>query len=130
MNQRLQSRLTWLTWLTWLTRLGQPAIEWKCALVASVLSLPAIGSHRVFDDFVLALGARSSHDPTLAARRFGILDLFTFTNGVPAENQRLIDLGSMLPWWSDPRLKIAFFRPLSALTHLFDQLLFPNQIWL
>jgi len=111
----------------WLER---PSTGWKCALLAVVLSLPAIGSHRVFDDFILALGARASRDPALAARRFGMLDLFTFTNGVPAENQRLTDLGSMLPWWSDPHLKVAFFRPLSALTHLLDQLLCPDQIWL
>jgi hypothetical protein len=99
-------------------------------LLAVVLSLPAIGSHRVFDDFVLALGARASHDPALAARCFGTLDLFTFTNGVPAENLRLADLGSMLPWWSDPHLKVAFFRPLSAFTHLLDQALCPERVWL
>ena len=111
----------------WLER---PSTGWKCALLAVVLSLPAIGSHRVFDDFILALGARASRDPALAARRFGLLDLFTFTNGVPAENQRLTDLGSMLPWWSDPHLKVAFFRPLSALTHILDQLLCPDRVWL
>jgi hypothetical protein len=112
------------------TWLGRPSIGWKCALLAVALSLPAVGSHRVFDDFVLALGARASHDPALAARRFGTLDLFTFTNGVPAENMRLTDLGSMLPWWSDPHLKVAFFRPLSALTHLLDQVLCPDWVWL
>jgi hypothetical protein len=118
MNARLQR---------WLER---PSTGWTCAWLAVVLSLPAIGSHRVFDDFILALGARGSHDPSLAARRFGVLDLFTFTSGIPAENQRLTDLGSMLPWWSDPHLKVSFFRPLSALTHLLDQLLWPDRVWL
>jgi hypothetical protein len=110
--------------------LASPSLGWCCAALALVLSLPAIGSHRVFDDFVLALGARASQDTALATRRFGILDLFTFTTGAPAENHRLADLGSMLPWWSDPELEVAFFRPLSALTHVLDEVLYPNWVWL
>lgn len=111
------------------TFLTGPRVGWYGVALAIALSLPAVGSHRVFDDFILALGARASRDAALAAHRFGVLDLFTFTNGEPAENSRLGDLGSMLPWWSDPHLHIAFFRPLSALTHILDEAAFPTWVW-
>jgi hypothetical protein len=37
-----------------------------------------------------------------------------------------METGDLLPWWSDPRLLIAFWRPLSALTHLFDGAMWPR----
>lgn len=110
---------------SWLSR---PSIVWTCAALALLLALPAVGSHRVFDDFLLALGAQGSQDGALPAHRFGALDLFRFTNGSVEENGRLRDLGSMLPWWTDPHLQIAFFRPLSALTHLLDQWIWPEHV--
>jgi hypothetical protein len=41
----------------------------------------------------------------------------------------LMDVG-VLPWWSDPALRLAFFRPLSALTHWLDAQLWPGSPWL
>ena len=108
--------------------LARPSIGWLGALLAMVLSVTAIGSHRVFDDFIVALGTREPRSPVLPAPRLGALDLFTFTNGLPAENSRLADLGSMLPWWSDPRLEVAFFRPASSLTHWLDEALWPEPV--
>ena len=32
----------------------------------------------------------------------------------------------VLGWWEDPDAKLAFFRPLSALTHILDSALWPN----
>jgi hypothetical protein len=49
--------------------------------------------------------------------------LFRFAD--PAINPRLIAEG-VLPWWSDPQLKISFCRPLSALTHELDYALWPH----
>ena len=35
---------------------------------------------------------------------------------------------SSLPWWSNPEMKIKFWRPLSALSHYLDYQLWPNNI--
>jgi hypothetical protein len=77
------------------------------------------------DDHLLALRARGT--PTIDGLAAPGWDLFAFTTGEPAANQRLIERGVMLPWWSDPRLKIAFFRPLSSLSHRLDGALWPQE---
>jgi hypothetical protein len=82
-----------------------------------LLAAPAIGRRRVLDDHVLALIARGGDRSVAQASE---LDLFRFASGVAEENLRLMDAGSLLPWWSDPELKIAFFRPLSAWLHRLD----------
>jgi hypothetical protein len=51
-------------------------------------------------------------------------DLFAFIkNGEVAERMR--ELG-YLPWWSDPNIKVSLFRPLTALTHMLDYALWPD----
>jgi hypothetical protein len=52
------------------------------------------------------------------------MDAFCFFDGQPHRNQRLIDLG-LLPWWVDPRVKGAFWKPLTVLTHMLDYRLWP-----
>lgn len=94
------------------------------ALLAFVLTLPALGTGLGADDYFHRMillrqgewGARL--DPTF--------DLFSF---VP-ERQRewMADLGAV-PWWSDPELRIALARPLTALTHRLDYALWPDQPW-
>jgi hypothetical protein len=90
-----------------------------CIAIATLLAATSVDSHRALDDFVLALIARGE-GATLGLDH-GVLDLFTFTTGDPAQNRILMDAGLMLPWWTDPHLHIAFFRPLSSLTHLLDE---------
>jgi hypothetical protein len=92
-------------------------------VVATLLAATSVGPHRALDDFVLALIARS--DGAALGLTRGSLDLFTFTTGDPQSNRRLMDSGLMLPWWTDPELHIAFFRPLSSLTHYLDETLWP-----
>lgn len=102
-------------------------------LVGVLCALPAIGSERVFDDHVLELVARGSrdsddaHDSRDAVAPGSGLDLFRFASGDPSDNLALMGQGSMLPWYSDPALKITFFRPLSSLTHRLDYLAWPRQ---
>ena len=36
----------------------------------------------------------------------------------------------LLPWWSSPSLKVAFFRPLAVAAHFVDGLLWPQSPWL
>src|SRR5688572_7256672 len=53
------------------------------------------------------------------------MDAFIFWDGDPQRNQRMMDIG-MLPWWSDPHVKAAFWRPITALTHILDYRLWPT----
>lgn len=92
-------------------------------LVGVLCALPAIGRERVFDDHVLELVARESSDAVAPGSG---LDLFRFASGEAAHNLALMARGSMLPWYSDPALKITFFRPLSSLSHRLDYLAWPE----
>jgi hypothetical protein len=104
----------------WLARLVAPPC---IALVGSVLALTAVGRLWVFDDYVLGLIARN--EPRIPGLRQGTFDLFTFTTGVPSDNRALMNAGVLLPWWTDEHLQVAFFRPLSSLTHRLDYALWP-----
>lgn len=92
--------------------------------LAVLLLLPCLATGLVLDDFVLAVKAGPERlMPALAPQPFW---LFTFTTGDPARNAQLMDQGALLPWWSDPQHLNAFFRPLSALTHVMDFRLWPR----
>jgi len=86
-------------------------------IVGVLLAVPAIGRRRVLDDHVLELIARGGD--RAVARASGV-DLFEFASGLRDDNLRMMDAGSLLPWWSDPELKIGFYRPLSSLLHRLD----------
>jgi hypothetical protein len=53
-------------------------------------------------------------------------DLFTFSNGTPAEGERLMRSG-FYPWWADPTVRVSMFRPLASLLTTLDFKLFGNQ---
>jgi hypothetical protein len=50
------------------------------------------------------------------------LDIFNFFDGRPERTRRMLDLG-LLPWWTFPEVRVAFWRPVSALTHWIDDTL-------
>jgi hypothetical protein len=54
------------------------------------------------------------------------LDIFNFFDGSPERTRRMLDLGR-LPWWTFPDVRVAFWRPLSALTHRVDDTLWRNR---
>ncbi len=91
------------------------------AVLAVILTLPALGAGLVGDDYfhrMILLGRGE-----LGRRMDPTLDLFSFV----ADSQRaaMTDIG-FLPWWSDPKLRIAFARPVTALTHQADYALWPD----
>lgn len=53
------------------------------------------------------------------------MELFRFTYPGHPLTQEFRELG-VIPWWSDPELKVAFWRPLAALSHWLDYQLWPN----
>jgi hypothetical protein len=90
-------------------------------LLGLALGLPAIGRSRLLDDHVLERAASGASE---LIPRASALDLFQFASGDLARNHELMSRGVLLPWWTDPALKIRFFRPLSSLTHWLDFSLF------
>ncbi len=105
--------------------LGARRLPLLLALAAMVPYLPALRLGVMGDDYfhrMMLLGI----EPFSGDRP--LFDLFTFFRG-PEGNGPLIELG-LLPWWSAPELRVAFFRPLSSATHLLDYALFPDLFWL
>lgn len=87
------------------------------------MCLPALGPERVLDDAVIELALRGGRFPGLDSGPFGA---FRFASGDAQQNRELIERGALLPWWSEPELRIAFLRPLSALTHALDFACWPG----
>ncbi len=52
-------------------------------------------------------------------------ELFVFVEGDEAANRWAMKMG-MLPWWSHEGLRLAFFRPVTGLTHWLDYQLWPR----
>ncbi|MDD9965353.1 MAG: hypothetical protein OXR73_03950 [Myxococcales bacterium] len=53
-------------------------------------------------------------------------DIFRFTT---PETTPALQAHGILSWWADQTARLAFFRPVSALTHYLDHLLWPEQAW-
>jgi hypothetical protein len=89
------------------------------AVLAVLLAAPALGTGLVVDDFVLR-AVETGHPVTPQGTP---LDVFRFVDA--ANLPGLMD-GGILPWWTSPELKLAFFRPLAAASHWLDFQLFPG----
>ncbi len=88
---------------------GQPPVVrvLLAVLLAGVLThLPALGTPFLLDDYLHI----SMLEGTFPAAR-GPFDLYDFVNDT--DRPVLLERG-ILPWWSSPKLKIRFFRPLSS----------------
>jgi len=96
---------------------------WVLPLIGVGLLAPGLGSGWIADDHFH--GAALTADPDLPLQHRSPARLFVFVDGDPAEVWRLIDAG-ILPWWSDPELRLSFYRPLAGLTHALDYRLWPD----
>lgn len=97
--------------------------------ITLTLALTGVGVRLGFtgDDYIHALMLRD--DPQLEGLTPRSLDLFVFARGSSDETRGLMNEG-VFPWWTDPYVVIAFFRPLSAATHWLDHHLWPEQPWM
>ena len=91
------------------------------AIVALVLTLPALRAGLVADDYfhrmvLLGMGA-------LGAGTDPICDLFAFA---PERLHGWMGEQGLLGWWADPGLHVSLARPLTALTHVIDYRLWPD----
>ncbi|GAK58713.1 hypothetical protein U27_05688 [Candidatus Vecturithrix granuli] len=108
----------------WFTSRYWPVI---LACVGIILTLPALGSGLVFDDY---------WHSTMFAGRWpwsaedgSLIGMFSFMDGTLEGSQALKEAG-IVPWWMFDGIKAAFWRPLTELTHWIDYQLWPDAPWL
>lgn len=106
---------------SWSVRLAR-CFPTSFGLLACLLAAPALRAGLLADDYfhrTILL-----HRGEVASFLHPVTDLFTFVKqGASADVMR--ELG-YLPWWSDPAIHIALFRPLTALTHMLDYALWQD----
>lgn len=125
----------------WLERPSAPI--WA-AIVGAALCLPALWGGFAADDHTLRMIMQGFpgmeelqlRSPSLAesgalpedAPRLSRIDTFSFADGDPERNQYYLNRG-LIPWWSTPSVRLAFWRPLASITHYIDHLVFGDLAW-
>ena len=114
--------------LSWLERrLSARRATLVSILLGLALAAPSLSTGLVADDHIqLAMMRDPPPIPSLSAHG---LDMFSFATGDPAVTRARVNAG-VFPWWTDPAVRLAFWRPLAALTHVADQALWPGSPWL
>ena len=98
-------------------------LPWIVILVGLGLAAPCLTADFTADDHLHRVMERA--DTGIAGLRSRPLDLFVFADGDQHTNAVLRDEG-LFPWWTDPHLELAFFRPITSATHAIDHLLWPD----
>lgn len=102
--------------------------RWLLAL-ALLLTAPSLWVGLQLDDY-FHWGLVTQQNPVLdTASPASPYGLFSFLDGDPGRVLDLTNLG-LLPWWTFPEVKYAFWRPLTEFTHGIDYRLWPSQPWL
>jgi hypothetical protein len=102
--------------------LEQRHLPWQLAILAMLLCGPSLWLGRQFDDDFHRLALTQPEGSMLHRSP---AELFVFIEGDEAVNRQYVVMG-MLPWWSHEKLRIAFFRPLTGLSHWVDYKLWPS----
>jgi len=97
-------------------------------IIGILLNLPTLDLGASFDDFYhqafIESHLKSSPDFPLMPRPWW--DLFNYSGpGGSREVRYGISIGKY-PWWTEPQLRLAFFRPLSTISHYFDYIAWPK----
>jgi hypothetical protein len=98
-------------------------LGWWLALLAVVVMLPSLWVGLVSDDCLIEVCQLGSAQLPEAQR--SPFDVFSFCRGGPSVIQGFMDRG-LLPWWTPPDFRFAFWRPLSSLSHWADFTCYPN----
>jgi hypothetical protein len=97
------------------------------AAVAVLLCAPSLWLGLQNDDHILrAVLSDPPLDPEWTRTP---IDAFSFVNGDEELIRKALE-ESRLPWWTHPRLHLAFFRPITGLTHWIDFRVWPELPWL
>lgn len=113
--------------------LSSPKAPVSIVLIALVLVAPALSTGLAADDYFHKLvlhGSPSGPDAigTDAIPR-GLSQLFVWADGSEARAHAMMAIG-MTGWWTNPKLVMAYFRPIAGLTHYLDYALWPDAPWL
>ena len=95
--------------------------KWIVA-IGVLFASTSLGAGLVFDDYLFAIVLRRL---PMVVPQTGALDLFRFADGNPATARGMMNMGQ-IPWTADPATRGAFLRPLSAMTHVLDEALWPG----
>ena len=106
----------------WLARwLSVPYADRILVALGFVLLLPSLDTGLAADDYLQTI--MLDRPSPIAGFQRAAWDLFRFCD--PGHFAALFEQG-VFSWWDDPHTKLAFLRPLSAATHLFDHAFFRN----
>ena len=94
------------------------------AAVGVALTLASLSAGLYLDDYVL--WATASGAPALRDLFPRPLDMFAFIDGDPGRTRQMMDRG-ILPWWTFVNARLAFWRPLTSVTHWLDFALWPDR---
>lgn len=103
-----------------LSHCAQPKAGGVILVVATLLVLPSLASPLVMHEYAQLIRFRDSQRP--GGRSF-LMSCFVFAEPASCRTELEHGLGA---WWIAPDLKIAFFRPLAALTQAVDFALWPE----
>lgn len=105
--------------------LDRPGADRAVVIVSLLLMAFSLDTKLSGDDYVHEMIARGSH--ALPGFVRPPLDLYRFAD---ASTSPELKREGVLGWWDDPDARLAFLRPLSALTHILDYRLYPEHAWL
>ncbi|TNE46093.1 MAG: hypothetical protein EP343_25335 [Deltaproteobacteria bacterium] len=97
-----------------------PHSPWWAVCFGMLVVLPTLYTGLFMDDVLARVKLLGLETPWSPAAWW---DLYTFAR--PDINAKLLAAGHH-PWWADPAVKMTFFRPLSAVTHVVDYALWPH----
>ncbi|MEE2729795.1 MAG: hypothetical protein VYA55_03185 [Pseudomonadota bacterium] len=102
--------------MLYLHKLGQS--PGRVFLITLVLTLPALGSGWLGDDYIhYALLHPDIQIPR--ANDWSLFGLFSWVDATPERTRVLIDQG-VIPWWTYEEFRYQFWRPLAELSHWLD----------
>src|SRR5688500_3081128 len=113
--------------------LASPRAPVFIVLLALLLIAPAIGTGLAADDYFHAIVLRGPDrgpdaiDEVAIPR--GLSQLFVWADGTEARARAMMQIG-MTGWWTNPKLVMAYFRPIAGYTHYLDYALWPDAPWL
>lgn len=98
------------------------------ALLGSMLALPSVFGGFAADDHFLRM-VSSGFEGMEDLKGKHDLDTFVFADGTLERNDKFRDRG-LIPWWSAPDVRLAFWRPLASATHYLDFKIFGDRAWI
>jgi len=103
--------------------LSHPCLPLILAAFSIVLAIPSLWTGLILDDYFHKAMIQGG---TLFGEVYKpSIDIFKFLDGNPLRTLTLMDKG-IIPWWTLEKIKINFWRPVTALTHWLDYRLWPN----